>query len=276
MPFPDYPGSGTDVYGPRVFVTRFGEVVLLTHRCCEERDGVSSVVNSIYVSEDDGATFGPRLDDRPRAARRQPRRRPRQRDPRRGGPPGGHDPLADGGDLRSGRPARRLHVRRGHTALLRHRLQPVRGPARPGPVHRGLQQPRRRPAPADVRLRRVPAGRDQRERAVGRRPEPSRGRTPPAHDGSRRDVRRLPLDRAGDQPAVVPAARRGRRARAGASDHAAERRRALALARPGRDGPSALRVDLGGRRLRLPQLGRREHVHRPGDSPTGRTTTSTT
>lgn len=60
VPFPAYDAIDNDFHGPRVFITRFGEVVLLTHRCCENREGGDRSVNVIYVSGDDGDTFGAR------------------------------------------------------------------------------------------------------------------------------------------------------------------------------------------------------------------------
>jgi hypothetical protein len=47
-----------DFEGPHVMVTPFGEVILLTHRCCAPIMGQSSV-NVVYVSDDGGLTFGP-------------------------------------------------------------------------------------------------------------------------------------------------------------------------------------------------------------------------
>jgi hypothetical protein len=47
-----------DFEGPHVMITPFGEVILLTHRCCQPIMGQSSV-NVVYVSDDGGLTFGP-------------------------------------------------------------------------------------------------------------------------------------------------------------------------------------------------------------------------
>ena len=48
------PVDNTDFFGPHVMVTPFGEVILLTNRCCF---GLRAP-NLVYVSDDGGLTFG--------------------------------------------------------------------------------------------------------------------------------------------------------------------------------------------------------------------------
>jgi len=50
------PTLNADYDGPHVMVTPFGEVILLTHRCCSTVAGHSDD-NVVYVSDDGGATF---------------------------------------------------------------------------------------------------------------------------------------------------------------------------------------------------------------------------
>jgi hypothetical protein len=54
-PAPD-PALNVDFDGPHVMVTPFGEVILLTHRCCSPVLGQSDS-NVVYVSDDGGANF---------------------------------------------------------------------------------------------------------------------------------------------------------------------------------------------------------------------------
>ena len=54
--------NNNDLRGPHVMVTPFGEVALLTFRCCgtiENQANNSNGSNILYVSDDGGATFGP-------------------------------------------------------------------------------------------------------------------------------------------------------------------------------------------------------------------------
>jgi hypothetical protein len=50
--------NNSDFEGPHVMVTPFGEVILLTHRCCDQVAGQYDD-NVVYVSDDGGASFGP-------------------------------------------------------------------------------------------------------------------------------------------------------------------------------------------------------------------------
>ncbi|HWI72773.1 MAG TPA: hypothetical protein VNT55_12540, partial [Baekduia sp.] len=54
-PAPD-PAINIDFDGPHVMVTPFGEVILLTHRCCSPIQG-HSPANVVYISDNGGASF---------------------------------------------------------------------------------------------------------------------------------------------------------------------------------------------------------------------------
>ncbi len=57
VPPSDQPSINSDIFGPRVMVTPFGEVILLTHRWPVTVLGRYSP-NVLYISEDGGASFG--------------------------------------------------------------------------------------------------------------------------------------------------------------------------------------------------------------------------
>ena len=57
VPPSDQPSINGDLYGPKVMVTPFGEVIVLTHRCVNQVVG-RYAPNVLYVSEDGGHTFG--------------------------------------------------------------------------------------------------------------------------------------------------------------------------------------------------------------------------
>ncbi len=58
VPNSDRPADNLDS-GSHVMVTPFGEVILLTPRCCAEIEGRPAPAQVIYTSEDGGLTFGP-------------------------------------------------------------------------------------------------------------------------------------------------------------------------------------------------------------------------
>jgi len=49
--------NNTDFEGPKVMISPFGEVMVLTHRCCGTIMGHSNGANVLYVSDDGGETF---------------------------------------------------------------------------------------------------------------------------------------------------------------------------------------------------------------------------
>jgi hypothetical protein len=59
VPPSDQPSINGDLYGPHVMVTPFGEVILLTSRCCANQIVGRYAPNVIYISDDGGETFGP-------------------------------------------------------------------------------------------------------------------------------------------------------------------------------------------------------------------------